>query len=302
MEIAVTGSNGLIGTALIAALEADGHGVRRLVRGGASGPGRVAWDPAAGTIDAAGLEGIDAVVHLAGEGIGEKKWSPEQKRRILDSRTSGTDLIARTIAGLTTKPAVLVSASAVGWYGGQRGDEVLTEASAAPEPADFLAGVCAAWEAATAPAEAAGIRTVHLRTGIVLTPSGGALGRMITPFKLGLGGRIASGKQWMSWISIDDEVGAIRHALTTDGLVGPVNATAPTPVTNADFTKTLGSVLHRPTLLPTPLAPLRVVYGGELVRALLVDGQRVLPTALESSGYEFAHRDLATALRAVTGA
>jgi len=302
MEIAVTGSNGLIGTALIAALEADGHGVRRLVRGGASGPGRVAWDPAAGTIDAAGLEGIDAVVHLAGEGIGEKKWSPEQKRRILDSRTSGTDLIARTIAGLTTKPAVLVSASAVGWYGGQRGDEVLTEASAAPEPADFLAGVCAAWEAATAPAEAAGIRTVHLRTGIVLTPSGGALGRMITPFKLGLGGRSASGKQWMSWISIDDEVGAIRHALTTDGLVGPVNATAPTPVTNADFTKTLGSVLHRPTLLPTPLAPLRVVYGGELVRALLVDGQRVLPTALESSGYEFAHRDLATALRAVTGA
>jgi hypothetical protein len=302
MEIAVTGSNGLIGTALIAALEADGHGVRRLVRGGASGPGRVAWDPAAGTIDAAGLEGIDAVVHLAGEGIGEKKWSPEQKRRILDSRTSGTDLIARTIAGLTTRPAVLVSASAVGWYGGQRGDEVLTEASAAPEPADFLAGVCAAWEAATAPAEAAGIRTVHLRTGIVLTPSGGALGRMITPFKLGLGGRIASGKQWMSWISIDDEVGAIRHALTTDALAGPVNATAPEPVTNADFTKTLGSVLHRPTLLPTPLAPLRVVYGGELVRALLVDGQRVLPTALESSGYEFAHRDLATALRAVTGA
>ena len=302
MEIAVTGSNGLIGTALIAALEADGHGVRRLVRGGASGPGRVAWDPAAGTIDAAGLEGIDAVVHLAGEGIGEKKWSPEQKRRILDSRTSGTDLIARTIAGLTTKPAVLVSASAVGWYGGQRGDEVLTEASAAPEPADFLAVVCAAWEAATAPAEAAGVRTVHLRTGIVLTPSGGALGRMITPFKLGLGGRIASGKQWMSWISIDDEVGAIRHALTTDALAGPVNATAPEPVTNADFTKTLGSVLHRPTLLPTPLAPLRVVYGGELVRALLVDGQRVLPTALESSGYEFAHRDLATALRAVTGA
>jgi len=302
MEIAVTGSNGLIGTALIAALEADGHGVRRLVRGGASGPGRVAWDPAAGTVDAAGLEGIDAVVHLAGEGIGEKKWSPEQKRRILDSRTSGTDLIARTIAGLTTKPAVLVSASAVGWYGGQRGDEVLTEASSAPDPADFLAGVCAAWEAATAPAEAAGIRTVHLRTGIVLTPSGGALGRMITPFKLGLGGRIASGKQWMSWISIDDEVGAIRHALTTDGLAGAVNATAPTPVTNADFTKTLGSVLHRPTLLPTPLTPLRAVYGRELVRALLVDGQRVLPTALESSGYEFAHRDLTTALRAVTGA
>lgn len=302
MEIAVTGSNGLIGSALITALEADGHAVRRLVRGGTSGPGRVAWDPMAGTIDAAGLEGVDAVVHMAGEGIGEKKWSPEQKQRILESRTKGTDLIARTIAGLATKPAVLVSASAVGWYGGQRGDEVLTEASAAPEPADFLAGVCAAWEAATAPAEAAGIRTVHLRTGIVLTPSGGALGRMITPFKLGLGGRIASGKQWMSWISIDDEVGAIRHAIVTDGLAGPVNATAPEPATNAEFTKTLGSVLHRPTLLPTPLAPLRAVYGRELVQALLVDGQRVLPTALEASGYAFAHRDLATALRAVTGA
>lgn len=302
MEIAVTGSNGLIGTALIAALEADGHAVRRLVRGGASGPGRVAWDPAAGTIDAAALEGVDAVVHLAGEGIGEKKWSPEQKRRILESRTSGTELIARTIAGLSTRPAVLVSASAIGWYGGQRGDEVLTETSAAPQPADFLAEVCAAWEGATAPAEAAGIRTVHLRTGIVLTPSGGALGRMITPFKLGLGGRIASGRQWMSWISIDDEVGAIRHALTAEGLAGPVNATAPEPVTNNEFTKTLGSVLHRPTLLPTPLAPLRAVYGRELVQALLVDGQRVLPTALEASGYRFAHRDLATGLRAVTGA
>jgi uncharacterized protein (TIGR01777 family) len=301
MEIAVTGSNGLIGSALITALEADGHGVRRLVRGGATGPGRVAWDPAAGTIDAAGLDGIDAVVHLAGEGIGERKWSPEQKRRILDSRTTGTDLIARTIAAMTTKPSVFVSASATGWYGGQRGDEVLTEASAAPQPPDFLAEVCAAWEAATAPAEVAGIRTVHLRTGIVLTPAGGALGRLITPFKLGLGGRIASGKQWMPWISIDDEVGAILHVLTTDGLSGPVNATAPEPVTNAEFTRTLGSVLHRPTLLPTPLAPLRAVYGRELVQALLVDGARVLPTALEASGYRFAHRDLATALRAITG-
>ena len=302
MEIAVTGSNGLIGSALITALEAEGHGVRRLVRSGATGPGRVAWDPMAGTIDAAALEGVDAVVHLAGEGIGEKKWSPEQKRRILESRTLGTGLIARTIAGMAAKPSVFISASAIGWYGGQRGDEVLTETSAAPSPADFLAEVCAAWEAATEPAEAAGVRTVHLRTGIVLTPSGGALGRMITPFKLGLGGRIASGRQWMSWISIDDEVGSIVHALSAEGLSGPVNATAPEPVTNADFTKTLGSVLHRPTLLPTPLAPLRAVYGRELVQALLVDGARVLPTALEASGYRFAHRDLATALRAVTGA
>jgi len=302
MEIAVTGSNGLIGSALVRALEADGHGVRRLVRGGAPGTGRVAWDPTAGTIDAAGLEGIDAMVHLAGEGIGEKRWTPEQKQRILESRTLGTDLVARTIAGLATPPRVLVSASAVGWYGGQRGDEVLTESSAAPATPDFLARVCVDWEAATAPAEAAGIRTVHLRTGIVLTPSGGALGRMVTPFRLGLGGRIASGKQWMSWISIDDEVGAIRHALTTDGLAGPVNATAPEPVTNNEFTKALGAAVHRPTILPTPLTPLRAVYGRELVDALLVGGQRVLPAALEASGYTFAHRDLPAGLRAVLDA
>jgi hypothetical protein len=261
----------------------------------------IAWNPLQGPPPVGALEGIDTVFHLAGESVAEGRWTTAQKQRIRDSRVIGTRHLVQGLR-LAQRPLVLVSASAVGWYGGQRGDEVLTEASAAPEPADFLAVVCAAWEAATAPAEAAGVRTVHLRTGIVLTPSGGALGRMITPFKLGLGGRIASGKQWMSWISIDDEVGAIRHALTTDALAGPVNATAPEPVTNADFTKTLGSVLHRPTLLPTPLAPLRVVYGGELVRALLVDGQRVLPTALESSGYEFAHRDLATALRAVTGA
>jgi uncharacterized protein len=302
MDIAVTGSNGLIGSALVRALEADGHTVRRLVRSGASGAGCVAYDPTAGTIDAVGLEGIDAVVHLAGEGIGEKRWTPEQKQRILESRTLGTDLVARTIAGLASPPRVFVSASAVGWYGGQRGDEVLTESSAAPETPDFLARVCVDWEAATAPAEAAGIRTVHLRTGIVLTPSGGALGRMVTPFKLGLGGRIASGKQWMSWISIDDEVGAIRHALTTDDLAGPVNATAPEPVTNSEFTKALGAAVHRPTLLPTPLTPLRAVYGRELVDALLVGGQRVLPAALETSGYTFAHRDLPAGLRAVLGA
>ncbi|MFM7061043.1 MAG: TIGR01777 family oxidoreductase [Actinomycetes bacterium] len=302
MDIAVTGSNGLIGSALVRALEADGHTVRRLVRGGASGAGCVAYDPTAGTIDAVSLEGIDAVVHLAGEGIGEKRWTPEQKQRILESRTLGTDLVARTIAGLASPPRVFVSASAVGWYGGQRGDEVLTESSAAPETPDFLARVCVDWEAATAPAEAAGIRTVHLRTGIVLTPSGGALGRMVTPFKLGLGGRIASGKQWMSWISIDDEVGAIRHALTTDDLAGPVNATAPEPVTNSEFTKALGAAVHRPTLLPTPLTPLRAVYGRELVDALLVGGQRVLPAALEASGYTFAHRDLPAGLRAVLSA
>jgi uncharacterized protein (TIGR01777 family) len=302
MDIAVTGSNGLIGSALVAALEADGHTVRRLVRGGASGDGRVAWDPMAGTIDAAALAGIDAVVHLAGEGIGERRWTPEQKQRILESRTRGTDLIARTIAGLDRRPSVFLSASAVGWYGGQRGDEVLTETSAAPDPADFLAEVCVAWEAATAPAEAAGIRTVHLRTGIVLTPSGGALGRMLTPFRLGLGGRIGSGRQWMSWITLEDEVGAIRHALTTASLSGPVNATAPEPVTNDGFTRTLGSVLHRPTLLPTPLTPLRAVYGRELVDALLVGGQRVLPNALQSSGYTFVHRELADGLRAVIGA
>jgi len=294
MEIAVTGASGLIGSALIAALEAEGHRVRRFVRGGAAISGNIAWDPIAGTIESGGLDGVEAVVHLAGEGIGEKRWNAEQKERIRSSRTLGTELIARSVAAMTKPPRVLLSASAIGWYG-NRGDEVLTESSSAPEPPDFLSEVCVDWEAAAAPAVDAGIRTVLLRTGIVLTPKGGALGRMITPFRLGLGGKIASGKQWMSWISLEDEIQAILHVLRDDSVSGPVNLTAPAPVTNLEFTKALGKAVHRPTILPTPLAPLKLALGAELITALLVNGQRVLPSALEASGYRFRHPDIASA-------
>lgn len=298
MEIAVTGASGLIGTALIASLEADGHRVRRLVRGGGAAPGSVGWDPVAGSIEAGGLDGVEAVVHLAGEGIGEKRWSSEQKERIRSSRSQGTALIARSVAAMATPPRVLLSASAIGWYG-DRGDELLTEASSLPEPIDFLSQVCVDWEAATAPAVDAGIRSVLLRTGIVLTPKGGALGRMITPFRLGLGGKIASGKQWMSWISLEDEIGAILHLLQEDSVSGPVNLTAPAPVTNLEFTKALGTAVHRPTILPTPLAPLKLALGAELVTALLVNGQRVQPAVLEASGYKFKHPDIASAFASI---
>lgn len=297
MQVAVTGASGLIGSALVETLRAEGHEplpVRRPESDG-SGPG-LHWDPGSGTIDAAGFEGLDAVVHLAGAGIGDKKWTDARKRQILGSRAAPTRLLAETLAGLTRPPAVLVSGSAIGWYG-DRGPEVLTEASPPPEPRDFLADVCAQWEAATAPAEAAGIRTVHLRTGVVLSGRGGVLARMATPFKLGLGGRTGSGKQYLSWVSIEDEVGAILHAITHPELRGAINATAPIPVTNAEFTAALGRVLKRPTLLPTPLPALKLVYGSELVDLLLVGGQRVVPDRLAGTGYVFAHPDLDDALR-----
>jgi uncharacterized protein (TIGR01777 family) len=299
VDVLVTGSHGLIGTALMPRLRADGHRVVRLVRGAPEGADDVRWDPDAGTIDAASLEGVGAVVHLAGAGIGDKKWTTDRKQLILESRTQGTDLLARTLAGLARPPAVLISGSAVGYYG-NRGAEELTED--APPGDDFPARVCLAWEAATAPAAEAGIRVVAIRTGIVLAAHGGALQRMLLPFKLGLGGRIGSGQQYMSWIALDDEVGAIRHLLTAGSVAGPVNLTAPNPSTNAEFTHALGAALHRPTKLPTPLLPLKVVYGSELVQHLLVDGQRVVPHALTASGYEFAHPNIDDALRAVIAA
>jgi uncharacterized protein (TIGR01777 family) len=295
VHVAITGASGLIGRALADALRARGDGVVTVGRGPHSD---VRWDPMAGTIDTDGLVGVEAVVHLAGESIGEKRWTPEQKQRILESRVRGTELISTTIAELESRPVVLVSGSAIGIYG-NRGDEILTETSPPPSPGDFLSDVCIAWEAASAAAEAAGIRTVHLRTGIVLSRHGGALARMLTPFRLGLGGRIGSGRQYMSWVTIDDEVGAILHALDTESLRGPLDATGPEPVTNAEFTRALGRAVHRPTVIPTPLAPLKVVYGRELVEHLLVDGQRVLPAALEASGYEFRHRTIDAAFAAV---
>jgi uncharacterized protein (TIGR01777 family) len=296
VDVLVTGAHGLIGTALLPRLRAEGHRVVRLVREQPEGSDDVRWDPAAGTIDAAGLEGVDAVVHLAGAGIGDKKWTAARKQLIVESRTQGTELLARTLAGLDRPPRVLLSGSAVGYYG-DAGPSELTEAS--PPGDDFPARVCVAWEAATARAEEAGIRVVHLRTGIVLAAHGGALHRMLLPFRLGLGGRIGSGEQYLSWITLDDHVGAMCHLLTADAVHGAANLTAPNPVTNAEFTHALGSALHRPTVLPTPLLPLKAVYGAELVERLLVIGQRALPRALEASGHEFAHSEIDDALRAV---
>jgi uncharacterized protein (TIGR01777 family) len=296
MDVAVTGSHGLIGTALCDALGVSGHRPIRVVRDGGGGTDTITWDPASGRIDAGAFEGVDAVVNLAGAGIGDRRWTDERKRLILESRTRGTQLLAGTISTLAKRPSVFVSGSAVGYYG-NRGDEELTEVSVAGD--DFVARVCSEWEAATALATVSGIRVVMIRTGLVLARHGGVLKRLLPPFRLGLGGRTASGAQYMSWITLDDEVAAILHALTTADLAGAVNLTAPKPVTNTEFTETLGRVLHRPTVLPTPLLPLRAVYGDELVKALLVDGQRVLPARLEATGFRFAQTELEPALHHV---
>lgn len=294
MDIAITGSSGLIGTALRASLEAAGHNAIRVVRSGSDGIG---WDPAEGRIDAAGFEGIDAVVHLAGEGIGERRWNDEVKKSILDSRVDGTTLLADTLAGLQNPPKVLLSGSATGYYG-ERGDEVLTEESAKGE--GFLSDVVEAWEAAAKPAVDAGIRTAFLRTGIVLSPEGGALGKMLPIFKLGAGGKMGNGKQWWSWISIDDEIGMIEWLLAND-VSGPVNLVAPGATTNAEFTDVLGDVMKRPTFLPVPKFGPKLLLGGELANELLFTSTRVEPGVASSAGYEFKHPELDGALRAVLG-
>jgi len=298
MRIAVTGSSGLIGAALTRSLEADGHSVVPVVRRPvAAGEAAVRWDPDAGTIDAAALEGLDGVVHLAGAGIGDKRWSDDYKRTILESRTKGTELLARTLAGLDAPPPVLVSGSAIGIYG-DTGDAEVDES--APPGDDFLAGVCVQWEAATAPATEAGIRVPLVRTGIVLSPHGGALAKLLPLFKLGLGGRMGSGRQWWSWVSLDDEVDAIRWLLDHD-VAGPVNVVAPQPVTNAQLTKTLAAVLHRPSLVPVPSFGPKLLLGGELAESLLFTSQRVQPRVLAESGYPFRHPDLEGALRSLLG-
>lgn len=292
MRTLISGSTGLIGSALTKTLEASGHEAVALRRGSRV-VGDLYWDPKTGTID--DLSGIDAVVHLAGVGIGEKRWTEAQKRAILESRTIGTRLLSEAIAAADPKPRTLVSASAIGYYG-DRGVDELTEDSGPGR--DFQAEVCVAWEAGTAAAVAAGVRTVHTRTGLVLASHGGVLKRMLLPFKMGFGGRVGSGDQFMSWISMEDTLGAILHLLGSD-LSGPVNLTAPNPVTNAEFTRTLGNVLKRPTVLPTPLLPLKAVYGRELVETLLLSSLRVVGTRLSSSGYEFKHPTLEQALLSV---
>ncbi len=295
MKVLVSGSHGLVGTALVGALRQDGHEVIRLVRG-TPGPDDVVWNPEAGTVDRERLidATVDAVVNLAGESIFARRWSAAGKRRIETSRTQGTALLARTLASLPTPPSVLVSASAVGYYG-DRGAEELTEDS--PPGNGFLAEVCQRWEAATSPAADAGIRVVTLRTGIVQSRSGGALRAQLPIFRLGLGGRVGPGTQYLSWIALEDEVGAIRHALSEPSLRGPLNATAPGSVTNAAYTATLGRVLGRPTFLGAPPVALSLALGAEKAREMLLFSQRVRPSRLTASGYRFAYPELEQALR-----
>jgi len=295
MKILVTGSTGLVGSALIPALKSSGHQIVRLVRSKPKDASEVYWNPEQGTINAAELEGLDAVVHLAGENLAAGRWTDEKKQRIRESRVKGTRLLSETLAQLTEKPAVLVSASAVGFYG-NRGDEILTEQSASGS--DFLAEVCREWELATQAAAQAGIRVVNLRFGVIFSGEGGALKKMLTPFRLGVGGKLGSGRQYLSWIAIDDAVGAIEHALTNDSLRGAVNAVAPQAVTNRVFTKTLGRVLSRPTILPVPAFAARLAFG-EMADATLLSSQRVEPERLSEAGYTFKYPTLEAALRHV---
>jgi uncharacterized protein (TIGR01777 family) len=298
MIIAVTGSTGMVGSALVAALEGQGHLVRRLVRQEVQDAEReIRWNPAAGEIDAAELNGVDAVVHLAGENIAGRRWNDDFKRRILNSRVQGTRRLAETLAGLEMKPSVMVSASAIGIYG-SRGDEEVDEL--APSGNGFLAEVCREWEAAAQPAHDADIRLVKLRIGPVLSPKGGALAKMLPPFKLGLGGVIGSGRQYFSWIALDDLVSAITFALETESLVGPVNAVAPGAVTNREFTKTLGCVLGRPTILPMPAFAARLAFG-EMADEMLLGGVRVAPHELTAANFQFAFPALEPALRHLLG-
>ena len=297
MKILVTGATGLVGSAVVPFLAGGDHEIARLGRS-APGAGDIRWDPDAGVIEARALEGFDGVIHLAGENIASGRWNAAKKRRIKESRVRGTRLLAETLAGLGRPPRVLVSASAVGFYG-DRGDEELTERS--PAGSGFLSDVCREWEAATEAAEGKGIRVVHARLGVVLSRDGGALGKMLTPFRLGAGGIVGNGRQYMSWMTLDDTAAALGHLLATETASGPVNVVAPVPVTNREFTSTLGRVLRRPTVFPLPGFVARVVFG-EMADALLLASTRVQPAGLLDSGYAFRHGSLEEGLRHVLGA
>ncbi len=299
MQVLISGSSGMVGSALVPSLATAGHRVARLVRQGTAAPGAndVPWDPAAEKIDETRLPGTEAVVHLAGENIAAGRWTEARKEAIRKSRVEGTLLLSRALARMKPPPKVLIAASAIGFYG-DRGEEVLREVS--PRGRGFLPAVCVAWESATEPAEKAGVRIVNLRFGIILSAKGGALAKMLLPFRLGAGGIIGSGRQYMSWVSIDDVVGAIEHALAHETLNGPVNVVAPAPATNHEFTKTLGKVLRRPTLFPMPGFAARLVFG-EMADALLLASARVVPDRLRASGYSFRHPDLEPALRSLLG-
>lgn len=297
MNVLMTGSNGLIGSALMPFLGRGGHQVRRLLRTESRESDTTLWDPANGTFAPGTFEGIDAVVHLAGEGIAGGRWTEGRKRSIRDSRVVGTRHLCEALAGLETPPSVLVAASAIGFYG-DRGDELLDES--ALQGSGFLPNVCRAWEASVVPARTSGIRVVHLRLGIVLSPRGGALAKMLTPFTLGAGGVLGSGDQYMSWIALDDVPRIVLHVLSDSSVIGPVNAVAARAVTNREFTKTLGKVLHRPTVFPVPAFAVRLLFG-EMGDALLLASTRVAPTCLNETGFEFAYPDLEGALRHLLG-
>jgi hypothetical protein len=295
MKIVVTGSSGLIGTALVRALRADGHEVRRLVRHDPRAADESYWDPAQHEIDPGALDGIEAVIHLAGVGVADKRWSDAHKQAVMASRVQGTTLIAEAVAKHSEQIKVLVSASAVGWYG-ERGDTVLDEADDRGD--GFLADVVEAWESSTAAATEAGVRVVNIRSGIVLSADGGALGKVLPIFRLGLGGKLGNGKQWMPWIAMADEINAIRFLLVHDELSGPVNLTAPEPVRNVDYTAAIGRALSRPTVATVPRFALRAALAGFADEGALVS-QRALPRRLLDAGFDFTYIDIDSALDAI---
>ena len=297
MKILVTGSHGMVGSALVPFLTTGGHDVLRLVRNPNPAANEIPWDPQAGVVNLEQLEGLDAVVHLAGENIASKRWNAAQKESIRESRVHGTRVLSEAIAKLTNPPKVLVCASAVGYFG-DRGDEELDEQS--EQGTGFLADVCRNWEQAAEPAREKGIRVVNLRFGMILCSAEGALPKLLLPFKLGLGGVVGSGKQYWSWIALDDVLGAILHAMSHDDLHGPANCVSPNPSTNREFTRTLGRVLKRPTIFPFPGFAARLVLG-EMANELLLASARVVPQKLQTSGYQFRFEDLESALRHTLG-
>jgi uncharacterized protein len=293
MRVVIAGSSGLIGNALVALLRQAGHDVLRLVRSSAGAPDERSWDPASGILDVATLDGVDAVVNLCGSPMANRRWSGEVKQTIRDSRIGPTEVLAAAVA--EHRVPILVNASGVGYYG-DTGDREVDES--APMGSGFLAQVCRDWEAATTAAERAGTRVVRMRTGLVISPSGGLMGQLKPLFAVGLGGRLGNGKQYMPWISLEDEIGAIRFALEHNELSGPVNFSGPHPVTNAEFTKAVGEAMGRPTPLPVPAFALRLALGAELVDEMALIGQRAVPAALRTHGYPFQHTTLPEALKA----
>ncbi|HXT62205.1 MAG TPA: TIGR01777 family oxidoreductase [Pyrinomonadaceae bacterium] len=296
MKIAIAGASGLVGAALIPELEAENHDIVRLVRSSPKAD-EIEWHPNQDSVDASRLEGFDAIINLAGENVAEGRWTEEKKRKIHDSRVHGTHLISEAIVKLTNKPRVFLCASATGIYG-DRGDEVLDEQS--ESGGGFLAGVCREWEKATEPARNAAVRVVNLRFGPILARVGGMLEKMLTPFKMGLGGKVGSGKQYISWVTIEDAVAAMKLALTDESIRGPVNVVSPKPVTNERFTRVLGEVLSRPTVMAMPAFAARLAFG-EMADEMLLVSQRVMPKRLQAAGYQFQYSDLESALQHYLG-